>query len=79
MAGPTEEAGQGQNKVCLLATAVSMEEDALWSMQRHGYVSTIDGTRIDKCNEKIWQPSDVLHGRRGNSLTYTRGPLRATR
>ena len=48
-----------------------MEEDALWPLQRHGYVSTIDGTRIDKCNEDIWQPDDVLLGRRGNSDTYT--------
>ena len=53
MAGSTEEAGQGQNRVCLRAGAVSMEEDALWSLQRHGYVSTIDGTRIDRCNKEI--------------------------
>ena len=54
------------------------EEDALWPWQRHGYVSTIDGTRIDKCNEEIWQTGDVLRGRCGNSDTYTRGPHRAT-
>ena len=32
MAGSTEEAGQGQNRVCLRAGAVSMEEDAFWSL-----------------------------------------------
>ena len=69
MAGPTEEAGQGQNRVCLRARAVSKEEDAVWPLQRHGYVSTIDGTRIDKCDKEIWQPGDVLRGRRGNSDT----------
>ena len=79
LAGPTEEAGQGQNWVCLQARADPMEEDALWPLQLHGYVPTIDGTRIDKCNEEIWQPVDVLRGPRGNSDTYTRGPHRATR
>ena len=54
-------------------------KDALWSLQCHGYVSTIDGTRIDKSNEEIWQPGDVIRGRRGNSDTYFRGPHRATR
>ena len=72
MAGPTEEAGQGQNRVCLRAGAVSMEEDALWPLQCHGHISTIDGTRIDKCNEEKWQPGDGLRGRRGNSDTYIR-------
>ena len=48
--------------VCLRAGAVSMEEDAFWSLQRHGYVSTIDGTRIDRCNEEIRQPGNVLRG-----------------
>ena len=38
-----------------------------------------DKSRIDKCNEEIWQPDDVLRGRRGNSDTYFRGPHRATR
>ena len=74
----TEEAGQGQNRFCLRATAVSVEEDAFWPWQRHGYVSTIDGTRIDKCNEETCQPGDVLRGRHGNSDTYSRGPHRAT-
>ena len=58
----------------LRAGAVSMGKDALWSLQCHGYISTTDGTRIDKCNEEIWQPGDVLRGRRGNSDTYSRGP-----
>ena len=56
-----------------------MKKDALWSLQGHDYVSTIDDTRIDKCNEEIWQPGDLLRGRRGNSDTYSRGPRRATR
>ena len=50
LAGTTEEAGQGQNRVCLRAGAVSLEEDAIWSLQGHGYVSTIECTRLDKCN-----------------------------
>ena len=79
LAGPTEEAGQGQNWVCLQARADPMEEEALWPLQLHGYVPTIDGTRIDKCNEETWEPGDVLRGRRGNSDNYTRGPHRATR
>ena len=61
--GSTEEARQGQNKVCLRAGAVSIEEDAFWSLQRHSYLSTIYGTRIDRRNEEIWQPGDVLRGR----------------
>ena len=44
------------------AGAVSMTEDALWTLQRDGYVSTIDDTCIDRCNEKIWQPGNVLGG-----------------
>ena len=60
MIGSTEEAGQGQNRVCLRAWAVSMEKDALWPLQCDCYVSTIDGTRIDKCNEEIRQPGVVL-------------------
>ena len=39
-----------------------MEKDAIWSLQRHGYVSTIDGTRTDRCNEEIRQPGNVLRG-----------------
>ena len=38
--------------MCLRAGAVSMEKDALWSLQCHGYISTTDGTRIDKRNEE---------------------------
>ena len=79
MAGSTEEAGQGENRVCLRAGIVSIEKDALWSLQRHGYLSTIDGTRIDRCNEEIQQPGNVLRGRRGNSDTSTKRPHRATR
>ena len=55
-----------------------MEKDALWFSQRHGYVSTIGGTRTNRCNEEIRQPGDVLCGRRGNSDTNTGGPHRAT-
>ena len=33
LAGFAEEAGQGQNRVCLRAGAVSMEKDAFWSLQ----------------------------------------------
>ena len=62
MAGSTEEARQEQNRVCLRAGTVSMEKDALWSLQRPGYVLTIDGTRIDRCNEEIRQPGNVLRG-----------------
>ena len=70
MAGSTEEAGQVQIRVCLRAWAVSVEKNAFWSLQCYGYVSTIDGTRIDKCNEEISQPGVVLRGQRGNSDTY---------
>ena len=52
MAGTTEVAGQGQDRVCLRAGAVSVEEDALRPLQCHDYVSTIDDTCIDKCNKK---------------------------
>ena len=60
------------------AGSVSMEKDALWSLQGHVHVSTTDGTRIDRCNEKIRPPGSVLRGRRGKSDTYTRGSRRAT-
>ena len=46
-----EEAGQGQNRVRLRARAVSMETDAIWSLQCHGHISTVDGTRIDRCDK----------------------------
>ena len=52
MAGPVEEAGQGQNKVRLQVGAVSMETDAIWSLQCHGYISTVDGTCIDRRDKK---------------------------
>ena len=59
---PLRKAGQGQDRVCLRAGTVSMEKDAFWSLQRHGHISTIDGTRIDWCNKEIWQPGNVLRG-----------------
>ena len=79
MAGSTEEARQGQDRVCLRAGDVSMEKDALLSLQCHVYISTIEGTRIDRCNKEIWQPANLLRGRRGDSDAYKRGPHRATR
>ena len=56
-----------------------MKKNAFWSLQGHGNVSTIDGTRTDRCSEEIRQPGDVLRRRRINSDTYTKGPHRATR
>ena len=55
-----------------------MESDAVWSLQC-GYISTYDGTRIDRCDKEIRQPGNVLRGWRGNCDAYTGGPYRATR
>ena len=55
-----------------------MESDAVWSLQC-GYISTVDGTRIDRCDKEIRQPGNVLRGWRGNCDAYTGGPYRATR
>ena len=76
---PLRKQDRDKTDICLRAGAVSKEKDVRWPLQCHGYVSTIDGTRIDKCNEEIWQLGDVLRGKRGNSDTYSRGPHRATR
>ena len=70
LASPTEEAGQGQNRVRLRARAVSMKTHAIWSMQFHGHISTIDGTSIDRCDKEIRQFGNVLRGRRGDSEAY---------
>ena len=42
--------------------AVSMETDAVCSLQCHGYISTVDGTRIDRCDKEVWQSGNVLRG-----------------
>ena len=42
--------------------AVSMETDAVWSLQCHGYISTVDGTCIDRCDKEVWQSGNVLRG-----------------
>ena len=60
MAGPVEETGQGQNRARLRVGAVSMETDAVWSSQCHGYISTVDGTCIDRCDKEVWQSGNVL-------------------
>ena len=39
-----------------------MKSDAVWSLQCHGYISTVDGTRIDRCDKEIRQPGNVLRG-----------------
>ena len=78
LAGTTEEAGQGQDRVCLRAGVVSMEKGTFWSLQRHGHISTIDGTRIDRCNKEIRQPGNVICGWRGNCDADTRRSYRTT-
>ena len=60
LAGPVEETGQGQNRARLRVGAVSMEMDAVWSLQCHGYISTVDGTCIDRCDKEVWQSGNVL-------------------
>ena len=62
MTNPTEEAGRGQNRVRLRARAVSMETDDILSMQCHGHISMVDGTRIDRCDKEIRQFGNVLRG-----------------
>ena len=62
MAGPAEEAGQGQNRVRLRVGAVSMETDAILSLQCHGYISTVDGICIDRCDKEVLQSDNVLRG-----------------
>ena len=42
--------------------AISMETDAVWSLQCHGYISTVDGTCIDRCDKEVWQSGNVLRG-----------------
>ena len=78
MAGPVEEAGQGQNRVGLRVGAVSMKTDAVWSLQCNGYISTVDGTCIDRCDKEVSQSGNVLRGWRGNSDAYTGRSHRAT-
>ena len=60
LVSPTNEAGQGQNRVRMRARVVSMETDAIWTMQCHGHISTVDGTRIDRCDKEIRQFGNVL-------------------
>ena len=62
LAGPIEKAGQGQTRVCLRARAVSIEMDVIWSLQCHGHISAVDGTRIDRCDKEIRQFGNVLRG-----------------
>ena len=35
---------------------------AFWSIQCHGQISTVDGTRIDRCDKAIRQFGNVLRG-----------------
>ena len=57
-----QEAGQGQDRVCLRVGSVSMETDAVWTLQCHSHVSAIDGTRADRRDKEVWQPGNVLRG-----------------
>ena len=38
------------------------KNNAFGSLQRHGYISTVDGTRNDRCNKELRQPGNVLRG-----------------
>ena len=60
--GPAEEARQRQNRVRLRVGAVSMETDAVWSLQSHSHVSTVDGTCADRCDKEVRQSDNVLCG-----------------
>ena len=74
MTGTIKEARQGQDRVRLRVGSVSMETDAVWTLQCHSHVSAADGTRADRRDEEVWQPGNVLRGRRGNSNANTRRP-----
>ena len=74
MAGTTKEAGQRQDRVCLRVGSVSMETDAVWTLQCHSHVSEVDGTRADRRDEEVWQSGNVLSGPRGNSDAHIRRP-----
>ena len=52
----------GQNRVCLRVGAVSMETDAVWSLQCHSHVSTVDGTCADRWDKEVRQSDNVLCG-----------------
>ena len=62
LADTAEEAGQGQDRVCLRVGSVSMETDAVWILQCHCHVSAVDGTRADRRDEEVWQSGNVLCG-----------------
>ena len=57
-----QEAGQGQDRVRLRVGSVSMETDAVWSLQCHRHISAVDGTRADRCDEEVRQSGNVLCG-----------------
>ena len=52
MAGIIKEARQGQDRVRLRVGSVSMETDAVWTLQCNSHVSAADGTRVDRRDEK---------------------------
>ena len=42
--------------------SVSMETDAVWTLQRHSHVSAVDGTSVNRRDEEVWQSGNVLRG-----------------
>ena len=42
--------------------SVSMETDAVWSLQCHCHISAVDGTCADRCDEEVRQSGNVLCG-----------------
>ena len=52
----------GQDRVRLRVGAVSMETDAVWPLQRHSHISTVDGTCADSCDKDVRQSGNVLCG-----------------
>ena len=54
--------------------SVSMETDAVWTLQCHSHVSEVDCTRADRRDEEVCQSGNVLRGRRGNSDAHIGRP-----
>ena len=51
-----------ENRVRLRVGAVSMGTDAVWSLQCHSHISTVDGTCADRCDKEVRQSGNVLCG-----------------
>ena len=53
---------RGGSKSVRVKNRYTEGNDVVWFLQCHGYISTVDGTCIDRRDKEVWQSGNVLRG-----------------